>query len=158
MLPIGEKQHVPSLSCGGSVDQYLYTVWFTNQAQSPACILCFGVDHTSDQCPTNTTIPLLGQIQAPMQNTGQQHTASMSHPCPKAMQMGHATLLTSNGNCVATIRRSTVPLQPVQVRTCLQKLPRGTPSFPVSKAVTQKAPLLAPKCRVQESFQASPPD
>jgi hypothetical protein len=45
----------------GTVDQYLYTVWFANQAHGPACISCFSTDHTTDQCPSNTAIPVLGQ-------------------------------------------------------------------------------------------------
>ena len=47
----------------GSVDQYLYTVWFSNQALGPACISCFSTDHNTDQCPANTAIPFLGQAQ-----------------------------------------------------------------------------------------------
>ena len=45
----------------GTVDQYLYTVWFTNQASNPACIVCFSADHTTENCPNNTAIPVLGQ-------------------------------------------------------------------------------------------------
>ena len=48
----------------GTVDQYLYTVWFTNQANGPACISCFSTYHTTEQCPintANTAIPVLGQ-------------------------------------------------------------------------------------------------
>lgn len=51
----------------GTVDQYLYTVWFTNQASNPACILCFSADHSTEHCPNNTSIPVLGQaIQQPL--------------------------------------------------------------------------------------------
>ena len=55
----------------GTVDQYLYTVWFTNQAQNPACTLCFGADHTFDQCPSNMAIPLLGHFPRPIMAGGQ---------------------------------------------------------------------------------------
>ena len=45
----------------GNVDQYLYTVWFSNQASGPACISCFSTDHPTDLCPSTSAIPVLGQ-------------------------------------------------------------------------------------------------
>lgn len=50
----------------GNVDQYLYTVWFTNQAQGPSCTNCLSCEHTMETCP-NTPLSLFGQLLPPQQ-------------------------------------------------------------------------------------------
>ena len=61
----------------GTVDQYLHTVWFANQAMPPACITFFSTDHATDHCPANTAILVLGQA-----ITANHQHASMLQPMP----------------------------------------------------------------------------
>ena len=48
----------------GTVDQYLYTVWFSNQAMGPACITCFSTDSATTSCHCEILSTSLSLIQA----------------------------------------------------------------------------------------------
>ena len=97
----------------GNVDQYLYTVWFTNQAQGPSCTNCLSCEHTIDTCP-NLPIPPWATASLPTANANQLEsipTASRAH----AHQTGPRTM-----RPLQRSQRASLCLQPLQVLPYLQ--------------------------------------
>ena len=69
----------------GNVDQYLYTIWFTNQAQGPTCTNCLSCEHTVETCP-NTPVSLFGQLLPAQEQTHSSWHLPQARPLPAIRQ------------------------------------------------------------------------